>query len=383
MYFNDTQKKFFLIFGYFILYYISSTYMYNRHDPHVLNSSYDAGRYLNLDSFFDGVVSGTKNAWHLYFTYTLFIRTLENVNLINYYTEVQYVIFYLSSFLFYKSLINFNFSKITSILSTIFIVCNPFIVFWIHTLNHAGITISLFMISFFFLSKYEQHNIFKILFFIFIFLTLKNDGKVFFTVFIILFYKFFLVDNTKPIINFLILLIFFILYFWYLSIFAVTLEPFASIYLQTDLIYNGFNFITIDDGVMKTLNKCLIYEYNSLHNHFCALLDNPLYSLKVYTVRLFTLLSWLNLKLSFKYNFFAVGMMFFLYFGLFLDLFKNKFTRFKFFLISAYLLTSIIVIPYIASGDQKQVIYGLIFITPLSFSGYEILYKYFKIKLYG
>lgn len=383
MYFNDTQKKFFLIFGYFILYYISSTYMYNRHDPHVFNSSYDAGRYLNLDSFFDGVVSGTKNAWHLYFTYTLFIRTLENVNLINYYTEVQYVIFYLSSFLFYKSLINFNFSKITSILSTIFIVCNPFIVFWIHTLNHAGITISLFMISFFFLSKYEQHNIFKILFFIFIFLTLKNDGKVFFTVFIILFYKFFLVDNTKPIINFLILLIFFILYFWYLSIFAVTLEPFASIYLQTDLIYNGFNFITIDDGVMKTLNKCLIYEYNSLHNHFCALLDNPLYSLKVYTVRLFTLLSWLNLKLSFKYNFFAVGMMFFLYFGLFLDLFKNKFTRFKFFLISAYLLTSIIVIPYIASGDQKQVIYGLIFITPLSFSGYEILYKYFKIKLYG
>ena len=357
--------------------------MYNRHDPHVLNSSYDAGRYLNLDSFFDGVVSGTKNAWHLYFTYTLFIRTLENVNLINYYTEVQYVIFYLSSFLFYKSLINFNFSKITSILSTIFIVCNPFIVFWIHTLNHAGITISLFMISFFFLSKYEQHNIFKILFFIFIFLTLKNDGKVFFTVFIILFYKFFLVDNTKPIINFLILLIFFILYFWYLSIFAVTLEPFASIYLQTDLIYNGFNFITIDDGVMKTLNKCLIYEYNSLHNHFCALLDNPLYSLKVYTARLFTLLSWLNLKLSFKYNFFAVGMMFFLYFGLFLDLFKNKFTRFKFFLISAYLLTSIIVIPYIASGDQKQVIYGLIFITPLSFSGYEILYKYFKIKLYG
>ena len=165
MYFNDTQKKFFLIFGYFILYYISSTYMYNRHDPYVFNSSYDAGRYLNLDSFFDGVVSGTKNAWHLYFTYTLFIRTLENVNLINYYTEVQYVIFYLSSFLFYKSLINFNFSKITSILSTIFIVCNPFIVFWIHTLNHAGITISLFMISFFFLSKYEQHNIFKILFF--------------------------------------------------------------------------------------------------------------------------------------------------------------------------------------------------------------------------
>ncbi len=383
MYLNDSQKKFLLIFGYFILYYISSTYMYNRHDPHVFEISYDSGRYLNLESFFDGVVSGTKNAWHIYFTYTVFIRTLESVNLINYYTEVQYVIFYLSSYLFYKSLINFNFSKITSILSTIFIVCNPFIVFWIHTLNHAGISISLFMISFFFLSKYDLSNIFKVLFFIFIFLTLKNDGKVFFTVFIMLFYKFFLVYDTKPIINFLVLSIFFILYFWYLSIFAVTLEPFAIIYLQTDLIYNGFNFITIDDEVMKTLNKCLIYEFNSLHNHFCALLDNPLYSLKVYALRLFTLLSWLNLKLSFKYNFFAVGMMVFLYFGLFLDLFKNKFTRFKFFLISAYLLTCIIVIPYIASGDQKQVIYGLIFITPLSFSGYEILYKYFKMKLRG
>ncbi len=74
-------------------------------------------------------------------------------------------------------------------------------------------------------------------------------------------------------------------------------------------------------------------------------------------------------------------MMIFLYCGLFLDLFKTKFTNLKFFLISAYLLTIIIMLPYIIRGDQKQVFYGLLFIIPLSFSGYEIFYKYLKKKL--
>ena len=85
--------------------------------------------------------------------------------------------------------------------------------------------------------------------------------------------------------------------------------------------------------------------------------------------------------MSLKYNFFAVSMIFFLYFGLIIDLLKTKFTKFKFFLISAFLVTIIIVLPYILRGDQKQVFYGLIFIIPLSFSGYEILINYFKKKL--
>tara|TARA_Y100000768_G_C23954749_1_gene672158 strand:- start:225 stop:713 length:489 start_codon:yes stop_codon:yes gene_type:complete len=158
---------------------------------------YDSGRYLNLPSFFDGRVSGQKTAWHIFFTYTLFVRILEKINLINYYVEVQYLFYYLSSILFYKSLLNFNFSKLNSILSTIFIVCNPFLVFWVHVFNHAGITIGLFMISFFLLSKYKQGIIFKILFFISIFFTLKVDGKVFFTVFMMLFYQFYLIEKKK------------------------------------------------------------------------------------------------------------------------------------------------------------------------------------------
>ena len=85
--------------------------MYARHDPDLLATSFDAGRYSNLKSFFDGSVSGQKTAWHLFFTYTLFITFLEKVNLINHYVEIQYVVFYISSILFYKSLINFNFSK--------------------------------------------------------------------------------------------------------------------------------------------------------------------------------------------------------------------------------------------------------------------------------
>ena len=35
-------------------------------------------------------------------------------------------------------------------------------------------------------------------------------------------------------------------------------------------------------------------------------------------------------------------------------------------------------LPYIIRGDQKQVFYGLVFIIPLSFSGYEIIFKYLK-----
>ena len=129
---------------------------------------------------------------------------------------------------------------------------------------------------------------------------------------------------------------------------------------------------------MKTFDKCSISEYNSIRNHICALLDNPLYSIKVYATRLFMLLTWINPYLSIKYNFFAITMMIFIYLGLSIDLLKTKFTKFKFFLISAYLLTSIILLPYLIRGDQKPVFYGLIFIIPLCFSGYEILLNNFN-----
>ena len=129
LYLNNNQKILLLFLGYLILYLISSSYMYSRHDPYILANSYDASRYVGLQNFFDGSVFGQKSAWHLFFTYTLFIAILEKLNLINYYVEVQYVIYYLSSILFYKSLINFDFSKLTSFLSTLFIICNPFFIF--------------------------------------------------------------------------------------------------------------------------------------------------------------------------------------------------------------------------------------------------------------
>jgi hypothetical protein len=385
-YFSKNKNIILLIFCYLILYLISSSYMYLRHDPNLMATSFDASRYVGLKNFFDagigqGEIDGKNIAWHLFFTYTLFITILEKLDLLEYYVEVQYIIYYLSSILFYKSLINFNFSKLVSFLSTVFIVCNPFFIFWIHTLNHAGITLSLFMIYFFFSSKYDHGKLFKIFFFISIFVLLKLDGKVFFTIFVILLYKFYLIDEKKSILNILVLLIFFILYFLYLNYFAIKLIPFSYSYLQTDLIANHFKILVIDNEVMKTYNKCLITDYNSLRNHFCALVHNPMYSIKLYAARLFMLLTWINPYLSLKYNFFAVSMIFFLYFGLIIDLLKTKFTKFKFFLISAFLVTIIIVLPYILRGDQKQVFYGLIFIIPLSFSGYEILINYFKKKL--
>ena len=129
---------------------------------------------------------------------------------------------------------------------------------------------------------------------------------------------------------------------------------------------------------MKTFDKCSFSVFNSLRNHFCALLENPLYSIKVYATRLFMLLTWINPYLSLKYNFFAVSMMTFIYVGLFMDLFSTKFTKFKFLLISSYVLTSVMLLPYLTRGDQKPVFYGLIFIIPLCFSGYEIFFKYLK-----
>ncbi|MDC3356619.1 hypothetical protein OAW58_04170, partial [Candidatus Pelagibacter ubique] len=215
-------------------------------------------------------------------------------------------------------------------------------------------------------------------FFISIFFLLKLDGKVFFTIFMILFYRFYLIDEKKSILNVLALTVFFILYFLYLSKYALGLAPFSDSYLQTDLIKNKFDLLAIDSMVMKTYNKCLLTEHNSLRNHFCALVDHPLYSIKLYSARLVMLLTWVNTKLSFKYNFFAFSMVFFIYFGLIINLLKTKFTKFKFFLISAFLVTTIIVLPYILRGDQKQIFYGLIFIIPLSFSGFELFLKYLK-----
>ena len=77
-----------------------------------------------------------------------------------------------------------------------------------------------------------------------------------------------------------------------------------------------------------------------------------------------------NSKSKFKQNF--------LYFGLSIDLLKTKFTKFKFFLLSSYILPSVSLLPYLIRGDQKPVFYGLIFIIPLCFSGYEILLNYIK-----
>ena len=375
---NNNQKILLLFTFYIALYFVTSSYMYSRHDPNMLATSYDASRYVGLKNFFEGSVFGQTSAWHLFFTYTLFIVILEKLNLINYYVEVQYIIYYLSSILFYKSLINFNFSKLTSFLSTLFIISNPFFIFWIHTLNHAGLTTSLLMISFFFLSKYDHGKLFKILFFISIFFSLKVDPKVFFPIFMILFYKFYLMNEKKITLNILALAIFFILYFLYLNKYAIGLQPFSVSYLQKDIASNKFISPAIDGMVMETYKNCLITEFNSLRNHFCALVDHPLYSIKLYSARLFMLLTWVNTKLSFKYNFFAASMMFFIYFGLIINLLKTKFTKFKFFLISAFLITNIVVLPYVLRGDQKFVFYGLIFIIPLSFSGFELFLKYLK-----
>lgn len=355
--------------------------MYYRYDENLLATAYDASRYVGLNNFFDGSIYNQKSAWHLFFTYTLFITILEKLNLINHYVEIQYIIFYISSILFYKALINLNFSKTSSSLSVIFIICNPFVIFWIHTLNHAGLIISLFMICLYLLTKYDYGKFFKFLFFIFIFLLLKIDGKVFFTVFAILFYKFYLVDEKKSIINIVILTTFFILYFLYLSKYAIGLQPFAASYLQKDISSNTFIAPIIDNDVMKTYNKCLISEFNSLKNHFCALIDNPWYSIKLYSARLFLLLTWINTKFSFKYNFFAFGMMLFLFFGLFVNLIKSKFNKLSFLLLSSYLLTNLIILPYVLRGDQKFVFYSLLFIVPLSIYGYELLIKDFKTKL--
>ena len=104
-----------------------------------------------------------------------------------------------------------------------------------------------------------------------------------------LFYKFYLIDQNRSFSNLLILIIFFIVYFLYLNQFALGLASFSASYFQDDIIRNEFIAPKIDSEAIKTYVKCSIYDYNSLINHFCALLDNPLYSFKLYFARLFLL----------------------------------------------------------------------------------------------
>jgi hypothetical protein len=52
IYLNNNKKILFLIFGYLILYLISSSYMYSRYDPVMMATSFDATRYVGLKNFF-------------------------------------------------------------------------------------------------------------------------------------------------------------------------------------------------------------------------------------------------------------------------------------------------------------------------------------------
>ena len=80
MYLRENKKIIILFISYLFLYLISSSYMYARHDPNLLANAYDASRYVGLKSFFDGTEYSQNTAWHLFFTYTLFIRILEDLN---------------------------------------------------------------------------------------------------------------------------------------------------------------------------------------------------------------------------------------------------------------------------------------------------------------
>ena len=69
------NKIILLILGYFIIYLITSSYFYERHDPNLLATAYDSSRYVGLKNFFSGSVGKglldtSNSAWHLFFTYT-------------------------------------------------------------------------------------------------------------------------------------------------------------------------------------------------------------------------------------------------------------------------------------------------------------------------
>ena len=75
------EKIFLLLFCYLAIYLITSNYMHLRHDSDLLATGYDSGRYVGLENFFAGkvgvgLIESQNVAWHLFFTYTLFIRVL-------------------------------------------------------------------------------------------------------------------------------------------------------------------------------------------------------------------------------------------------------------------------------------------------------------------
>lgn len=370
----------FLIFLIFIsaisilLYY----QLYQHKYSEILRYSFDPGRYTSGD-FFISQVDAYNTGWHLFFTYRLFIWILVNLNLLESYVYFQNIIFFISIILFYKALINFEFGKITSVFTCIIIATNPFVLFWIQTLNHIAITIPLILITLYFMSIYNQGLLPKILFIIFLILFLKSDGKVFFVFFFLVFYQFYWKNNVRKKVNLILLILFSIFYIYYLNYFAAGLEPFNDVYFAKDVNKIGLFEFEKSKQTIQIYNECLFTFNNSLQNHICALSKDFIYSLKVYLARFIHLTSWINLKLSFKYNFIAFSYVFFIYTGIILNLFFCKTNKLSITLIFGYFFSVFIMLPYLIRGDQKQIVYALIILIPIAVKGYlDVFFK--KIK---
>ena len=61
-YLSENKKILFIFISYLVLYLISSSYMYARHDPNLLATAYDSSRYVGLNNFFEGSVYNQKTA---------------------------------------------------------------------------------------------------------------------------------------------------------------------------------------------------------------------------------------------------------------------------------------------------------------------------------
>jgi len=358
-----------------IFYYQFYQYKYGE----VLRYSFDFGRY-DSKNFFESYVDKFNSGWHLFFTYKFFIFVLVKANILESYIYFQNIIFFISIILFYKALINFRFGKNTSIFASIVLTTNPFVLFWVQSFNHVSITISLLLVTLFFMSIYDRNLLSKILFIVFLILFLKVDGKVFFVFFFLTFYQFYWKNIERKKINLILLIIFSIFYIYYLNYYAAGLEPFNDVYFAKDVNLLGLFQFEKTKETIQIYNECLFTLNNSLQNHICAISKDFIYSFKVYLARFIHLTSWINLKLSLKYNIVAFSYVFFIYSGVILSLFLNRTNKINVnyklsvSLIFGYFFSIFIMLPYVIRGDQKQTVYALILLIPIAVKGYLDLY---------
>ena len=336
---------------------------------------WDGGRYLRPSNFKEMLNEQYFVSFPFYY---FFVGIFKKYNLINLLPITQFLIFYFSCFLLYKT-ISKTYNSNIAFFTWLIILLNPIFFKWCHAVNPLIITISLCILSLSILLS-EKSKI--IITFLVLFLLLKNDAKLILNYLVLNYFflrKIFKTTNTKIFIS-LFLITIFISIHHILILNSSTSSGFitaASSIEGHDILKQGAELKLYEKQILE---NCSITEMNSLKNHFCIITNYPQYSLELYSKRLIYGLFWISPSFSLQYQIISILMLFFYYFFLLFGLNNRNNILLLINFISPFILT----LPYILDGDQRFITHSYIFLTPLTAAGlYFFVSKFFNFLNYS